>query len=243
MIEDQLHILGFREKESKVYLYLIEYGISGASEVAHHLGYPKSTVNFLADALWKRGYLTKSIRGNTHYYEADIWLLESILEKEILEKRSFLQEMVPILQEKQRNIIAKPKIHFLDGVENCKQAYLELLKSEQVFYEFWSHADLVKAFGSEFMKSFIRERVRRGIFCDSIGITWEIELELQKLDHEEKRNLKIFHSSLGIIGSSIAIYNTSVLVLNLEGISTGVRIENREFAETMKTIFRICKGV
>ena len=72
MIEDQLHILGFKEKESKVYLYLIEYGISGASEVAHHLGYPKSTVNFLADALWKRGYLTKSIRGNTHYYEADI---------------------------------------------------------------------------------------------------------------------------------------------------------------------------
>ena len=135
MIE-KLQTLGMNDKEVRVYLYLIEYGISGASEVAHHLGYPKSTVNFLADTLWKRGYLTKSIRGNTHYYEADISLLESLLEKEILEKRSFLQEVVPILQEKNRNVISKPKIHFLDGVENCRQAYLELLKSEQVFYEF-----------------------------------------------------------------------------------------------------------
>lgn len=53
MIE-KLQILGMNEKEAKVYLYLIEYGISGASEIAKHLGFPKSTVNFLAESLWKR---------------------------------------------------------------------------------------------------------------------------------------------------------------------------------------------
>jgi sugar-specific transcriptional regulator TrmB len=71
MIE-KLQSLGMNEKEAKVYLYLVEYGISGASEIAKHLGFPKSTVNFLADTLWKNGYLSKSIRSNTHYYEADI---------------------------------------------------------------------------------------------------------------------------------------------------------------------------
>lgn len=242
MIESQLQNLGFNEKESKVYLYLIEYGISGASEVAHHIGYPKSTVNFLAETLWKRGFLSKSIRGNTHYYEADISLLESLLEHEIVEKQSFLQEVLPLLREKNRNVLAKPKIHFLDGVEHCKQAYLELLKSEHIFYEFWAHDDLVKAFGSEFMSTFIWTRVQRGIFCDSIGTIGAVEIGLQKLDHEQKRDLQIFSSSFGTIRSSIAIYDETVLVLNLAWIYTGVRIENREFAETMKIIFHICKG-
>lgn len=241
MIEEKFIHLGFNEKESRVYLYLVEYGISGASEIARHLGYPKSTVNFLAETLWKRGFLSKSIRGNAHYYEADISLLESVLEHEILEKQSFLQEVLPLLREKNRNVISKPKIHLLDGVENCRQAYLELLKSDSIFYEFGAHADLVSAFGSEFMDAFIWERVKRGVFCDSIGTIGEVELSLQKLDGVQRRNLKIFDTSFGKIGSSIAIYNESVLVLNLEWIYTGVRIENREFAETMKTIFRICK--
>jgi hypothetical protein len=33
------------------------------------------------------------------------------------------------------------------------------------------------------------------------------------------------------------------LVLNLAWLYSWVRIENREFAETMKTIFRICRCV
>lgn len=49
----ELQQIGMNEKEARVYLYLIEYGISPASEIAKHLGYPKSTVNFLAESLWK----------------------------------------------------------------------------------------------------------------------------------------------------------------------------------------------
>ena len=74
----------------------------------------------------------------------------------------------------------------------------------------------MKAFGSDFMEQFIRERVRRGIFCDSIGTVGAIELDLQRLDHEQIRSLKIFDSSFGTIRSSIAIYDETVLVLNLE---------------------------
>ena len=50
----ELISIGFSEKESQVYLYLIEYGTSGASEIAKHLRIPKSTVNFIAENLWKR---------------------------------------------------------------------------------------------------------------------------------------------------------------------------------------------
>lgn len=240
MIE-KLQTLGMNEKEAKTYLYLIEYGISWASEIAKHLNYPKSTVNFLADTLWKRGFLSKSIRSHTHYYEADISLLESLLYLEKKEKEDFLLGTIPLLRTMNQNVRSKPKIIFLDGEDQCKKAYLWLLEVKGIFYEFWAHRDLVQAFWQTFMDDFIRERVKRGIFCDSIGTNGEMEKSLQKKDKQQKRRLDIFDHSIGKIGSSICIYTDTVLILNLENTYSWVTIQNREFAETMKTIFRICK--
>ncbi len=239
MIESLIRI-GMNEKEARVYLYLIEYGISGASEIAKHLGYPKSTANFLAERLWKGGYVSKSIRTNTHYYEADLWMLESLLFRERAEKEDFIQSVIPLLRTLGQNTRTKPKILFFDGEDNCKKAYLEILE-EEIFYEFGAHGDLVDAFGEQFMDGFIEERVKRWVFCDSVGTDWPMEKVLKENDIIQKRSLTIFDAAFGTIGSSIAIYRDKVLILNLAGIYSAVRIQNKEFAETMKTIFRICK--
>jgi predicted DNA-binding transcriptional regulator len=61
-MKEKLIELWFNKKEVEVYLYLIEFDISPASEIGKHLDYPKSTINFLADNLWKRGVLKKSFR-------------------------------------------------------------------------------------------------------------------------------------------------------------------------------------
>lgn len=66
------------------------------------------------------------------------------------------------------------------------------------------------------MEQFIAERTGSKIFCDSIGTYGEVETELQKHDNAQLRSLKLFDKSFGKIGSSIAIYNDVVLVLNLE---------------------------
>lgn len=239
---DKLTTLGLSEKEAKTYLYLVEYGISWASEIAKHLNYPKSTVNFLADNLWKRGYVSKSIRANTYYYEVDISFLEALIMREKSEKEYFLQQVIPSLRQMNANTRSKPKIVFFDGKESCQEAYMEILSAKEVFYEFWAHTDLVSAFGEDFMRIFIAERVRKGIFCDAIVTKGDIEELLHKDDDKEKRNMRIFDTAFGKIGSSISIYDNKVLILNLADTYTGVRIENQEFADTMKTIFRICKG-
>lgn len=98
------------------------------------------------------------------------------------------------------------------------------------------------AFGTDFMDRFVVERIRRNIFCDAVASSGEIEKSLKKLDTEQLRDIALFSESYGSIGSSIAIYGDKVLILNLRGIEAGVCIENADFAETMKTIFRICKG-
>jgi len=239
-MKSELQELGLNEKEVKVFLYLIEYGVSAASEISKHIWIPKSTINFLADNLWKRGILKKSFRRKTGYYEADISSFESNILSDLEKKQTLLYQLVPELREKNKNIISKPKISFFDGVEACKNEYLKLLKvQDKVFYEFGAHRDLAEAFWDDFMSDFIHQRVKKKVFCDSIWSSWEVENALQKLDEEHYRRLKIFDNDIGNITSSISIYDDSVMILNLWSSCTWVCIENREFAETMKTIFLI----
>ena len=241
-MEEKLALLGLNEKEIKVYLYLIEYWISWASEIWKRVNIPKSTANFLADNLWRKWFLKKTFSWNTGLYEADIGLLQENIEKEILLKKEFIENIIPLLKEKNKNIISKPKIKFFDGIEGCKKAYSDILKIKWTFYEFWAHEDLENAFWKKFMQDFIQARIIKPIFCDSIGTFWEAEEALQKLDGEQKRNLKVFPKDFWEINSSIVIYDNKVLILNLNWIYNGVLIENNEFSQTMKTIFLICKG-
>jgi hypothetical protein len=54
--------------------------------------------------------------------------LQDKLELEISQKKDFIENIIPKLNEKNKNVKTKPKIKFFDGVDNCKKAYLDLLK-------------------------------------------------------------------------------------------------------------------
>lgn len=240
MINIYFEQLWFNKKETDIYLYLVSYWISASSEISKHLNIPKSTINFIADNLWKKWFLKKSFKLNTWYYEADISELENILKNQILEKQNIILKLIPNLKEKNKNIKSKPKIIFIDWIENCKKAYLDILKTKKVFYEFWAHKDLEDAFSKEFMEYFIEKRIENNLFCEAIWHFWEIEKNLKLRDEEELRNLKIFWSEFWEIYSSISIYENKVLILNLNWVYSWVLIENKELSQTIKTIFKIC---
>ncbi|MDQ7009124.1 MAG: helix-turn-helix domain-containing protein [Candidatus Gracilibacteria bacterium] len=246
-MEEKLIELGFNKKEIKVFLYLLEFGISAASEVARNLGFPKSSVNFLADNLWKKGVLKKSFRGKTGYYESDISNFEKIILEEIKNKKSILEDILPKLKEKNQNNIYRPKIIFIDGIENCKKAYLEIIefsknKNNTKYCEIGAHKDLVNTFGEEFMNNFIKLRKKYNLICDAISNNGETESQFKNKNYSEERELQLFDENIfGKIYSTIVIYNNKVLILNLRGNPSGVLIENKDFYETMKILFKIAK--
>lgn len=237
----QLESLGFNEKEIRIYLYLIEYGSSPASEISRSIHIPKSTVNFIADNLWERWILKKSFQWNTGYFEADVTMLEEVVEHESQQKMQALSAAIPLLKEKNKQVMSRPKMIFFDGRDMCRKAYSDILiMKEKIFYEFWAHQDLEEWLGVNFMNEFIWKRVKKQIFCKAIGTQYEIMNNLQKDDEKHLRDLNIINTTSWDITSSIAIYDDKVLILNLKGAQNGVCIENKDFAETMKTIFRIC---
>ena len=102
--------LWFNDKEIKLFLYLVEFWISPASEIARNILFPKSTVNFLADNLWKKWILKKSFRWKTGYYEADIFSFEKNLLQELENKKNILEKIIPELKEKNKNTFDRPKV-------------------------------------------------------------------------------------------------------------------------------------
>lgn len=239
-MKELLEKIWFNKKETNIILYLTSYWISPASEISKHLNIPKSTINFIADNLWKKWFIKKSFRQNVWYYEIDIWEFESIFTKQIENKQKTLADLIPRLKESNKNVKSKPKIIFIDWIENCKNAYLDILNTKWSFYEFWAHKDLEEAFSKRFMQDFIKSRIEKNIFCEAVWHNWEIEKNLKLNDDKELRNLRIFWKEFWEIYSSIAIYENKVLILNLNWIYSWILIENSELVDSLKTIFKIC---
>jgi sugar-specific transcriptional regulator TrmB len=247
-MKEELLELGLNKKEIEVFLYLINFWISSASEVANKLGYPKSSINFLADNLWKRGILKKSFRWRTGYYEADIWNLEETILDEISNKKDILNLIIPVLKEKSKNTFERTKIIFIDWIESCKKEYFKIIdfwestKWEKEYFEIWAHWDLENAFWEEFMNNFIKLRIKSNLICNVLSNNWKIEKRFSNKDYKELRKLKLFEESIfWKIYSTVAIYDNKVLILNLNWKNSWVLIENKEFYETMKTVFKISK--
>lgn len=232
---EKLLKLGFSPKEAKVYLALLEFGPRPASAIAKKTGYPKATVLFLFDNLVKKGYIKRSQRGRIFSFYADPEDLDKEKKKEITQQDKVLQETIPLLKEFQNPFSSPPKLLFFEGIDGCRKAYSLILESTTPVYEFAAHEDLLKM-GEDFMKNFIKERTRRKVFLHAIAQRSEIHDYFRKKDKTQQRDLKLFPPKLGNLYSSIDIFENKVLLLNLYHDAFAILIENKEVAETLKTI-------
>jgi len=93
------------------------------------------------------------------------------------------------------------------------------------------------------MNNFIKARIKNNIICNAISNDWKIEEKFENKNTQEFRKLKLFSEDIfWKIHSTIAIYKNKVLILNLNWKNNWVLIENKDFYETMKTIFMIAKN-
>jgi sugar-specific transcriptional regulator TrmB len=238
-MKNLLHSLGFTTKETEAYLALIEFGNQPASIISKKTGYPKSTVLFLFDNLLKKGYIRKSNKGRIQYFYASPKDLKTAKEKQLNDEKKALNDAIPLLEEFKTPFSSEPKVTFYDGTEGCKKAYSMLLESSTEVLEFGAHGDLVEKFGEDFMNDFISGRVKNKIFLKAIAKQDEVHKKLSKMDKKQLRAIQFYPSDKGTLYSSIAIFEDKVLLLNLYQDAFAILIENKEVAETLKTIHRL----
>ena len=238
-MRDRLIQLGFSTKEVDVYLAALELGNQAASTIARKTGYPKSTVLFLLNGLVEQGYVQRSQQGRVQYFFCDPRDLLQRKKEALAKQREALEEVVPLLEEYKSPYSSQPRVTFYEGIEGCRKVYSKLLESTTDILEFGAHEDLVNRLGSGYMDEFIAKRKKKKIFLRAISQDSPIEQDLIKLDKKQCREIQLFPDHKGKLYSSIAIYENKVLLLSLFHDAFGILIENKEVADTMRTIFEL----
>src|SRR4051794_32987813 len=115
---------GLSEKESDVYLALLELGRSKVSEIARKAGMNRTTAYDILDSLTSKGLASISGKEPKQEYEGEtpdnlIVLLEKRLEKTKDAIRE-AEEIIPALKSIQK-VSDRPQVKFYEGLNGIKQ--------------------------------------------------------------------------------------------------------------------------
>ena len=133
MIQENLQKLGLTDKESQIYLSILESGKLSAQQISKITNINRTTVYSVLKELLKKGFLIEDVTASNTYYSPDS--LESLKEIYKKEEKIFLEkkETVEVLL-KELSIIPKsknysvPKVRFVDEFSLNDFMHKNLLK-------------------------------------------------------------------------------------------------------------------
>jgi sugar-specific transcriptional regulator TrmB len=120
----ELTHLGMSDKEAAVYVASLELGSAPVQDIAHRAKVNRATTYVMIESLVARGLMSTFVRGKKRHYAAEApERLRTILRlqrKELEEKESELDRVLPTLTALFNSESSKPHIRYLEGSEGVK---------------------------------------------------------------------------------------------------------------------------
>jgi len=238
ILNEILEKFGLSEKESAVYLAILQLGQSSILEIAKKSELKRTTVYRLIDELIKRGLITKVPKAKKNLFVAENpdTLLENLAQKE-----KMIKESLPLFQAIYNASETKPKVKFFEGKEGIKTLLYDSLKNnkaKEVLW-IWPIRDAIQVLGKEENLRYIMERTRLRIKAKNIRPK-EKELGIKEQAPSRKYLREVRFSPKELEYSiTVGIYENKVAVFSSEKENFGFLIESTEFSQLMKQIYKI----
>lgn len=238
-IEEKLLEFGLSEKESRVYISLLELGTSLVTDVAKKANINRSTAYVVLESLAKQGLVSITERKNIRLYTpaSPDRLVQNLEEKSrrAVELVGLAKTLLPELKSFFIGTGPKPKIQFFEGTEGIKSAYEDTLTSTEPIKAFASiesmHATL-----PGFFPDYYNRRVSKGIEIKAIfPDTPEARLRVSK-DKDEMRVTTLVPVDTFSFTPEINMYDNKVVFMSLKE-RFALVIESEELADALKKIF------
>jgi sugar-specific transcriptional regulator TrmB len=193
--ELQLQELGLTKNEAKVYLALLDIGLTTTSKIIKKIGINTSKVYESLERLLKKGLVSYTIIKNKKHWQAeDPQQLTTFLEeqkKHIDEKQKQINKVIPQLQTLQKINPAVSEYRIFEGIKGIKTAReeaLKILKPGDTFYLILStypKIDTLNAYYADFQE----KRAKKGIKYKAIfnNLFKESAERMKKLANSEVR--------------------------------------------------------
>ncbi|MBI4020571.1 MAG: helix-turn-helix domain-containing protein [Candidatus Aenigmarchaeota archaeon] len=249
MLEKQLMGIGLTEGEIRVYLALLDLGMSTTGPIIDHSRVSSSKAYGILNRLMEKGLVSYVIKSNIRHYEAldprKILDFLTVKEREIQEHRQAVKEIIPTLSARRKLKQKTDEARVYTGYEGIRSYFDEIFERLQpgeerlVLGAESGYADIPKVVRFFHMQSrrFAAKGIRTKIIFNE-GMRKTSGKRYEKMGHTQVRYLKqVTPASIGIQGDNVDIllWDEKKIVL--------FAITSREVAESYREFFRTMWGV
>ena len=233
---NDLQEVGLKEKESKVYLSILELGEANIAQISLKSGINRSTVYLALRTLKEKGLIHGIKKNKTLFYAEDPRKILDDLDK----KRATLEKAMPNLLASFAFIDKKPEIKYFEGEKGIKGVFEDILKTPNQEMLSW-YSNKYKEFFDEkfFFDYFIPERKRKKIWLRTIYPEDQSMRELATNNTEHLRQSKFVPSEKFELESEICLYEKSKIGIVSYRDKFGVIISSQSTFNTLKSIFEV----
>lgn len=230
--------LGLSDKEARVYLALLELGLSSVTEIARRAKVTRTNAYHLLNALLSYG-LVSSNRGDSKVEfspEKPDRFLYLVKEKKELAERRFKEAegFLPELMSVYRDPDKKLSVRYYEGVEGIISVYEDTLTAKGKIYGYAS-VEQQHSFFPGYFPAYYERRTKKGICVECFLAETDDSLRIKGLDKKHLRKTSIVPKAFEI-SPEINIYDDKVAILSLKE-KFGVIIESHEVADAFKKMF------
>jgi sugar-specific transcriptional regulator TrmB len=228
-----LQNLGLNDKETSIYLALLELGSGTVQEVAKKSGVKRTNIYNFIGPLKEKGIVNEVVEDEKIILipENPNTLLKRA-EKNYQEIKIALPELMGIFNTPGH----KPKVRFYEGIDGMKHAYQDILDTGEPVYGFSDYEKMFQALEQEWLWDFPPQRKAKKIFFYSITKDGPKAKEIKTKDKEHWRETRLTKDLQ--LDTEINIYGNKVSIHSFRKPYSAVIIENRAIAMSMKSIWQ-----
>lgn len=250
MIKDILKQLNFSEKESQVYLALLEVGSAKPNDLAKKTDLNRTTVYDICNVLMQKGLISKyKKRGSTYFNALEPKRLLNYLEREKEEKIKEIERQQKKVSEIMPQFISlqdiysktRPRVQFFEGEKGMREAYEDTLTSKEIILAYANPQTMHEGLPN-FFPEYYKRRAESKIFIRAIAPKNEMSLERLAHNQEEMRDIRFLPEGSKSFSPEINIYNDKMLIASWKE-KIAIIIESRELVELQKITFDILWNV
>lgn len=238
----QLTQLGLSENEAKVYVAMLELGPATVLEISAKAGVNRPTTYVQIESLKKLGLVSTQTKGKKQIFIAESpEQLDFMIEKqktEIENKKEELSKLLPELTNLFNLTGEKPQVRFFEGKEGILKIQSEFLKTKADFIYGISDFDSVMEVFPNFSSAYSSKRAQKKIPSKLIYTSTKGPF-LKDADKDFLRESKYVSKDKLSLGSDITIFGDKIAIMALKGRVSGVIIEHKEMADSLRSIFEL----
>jgi len=241
MFEKYLQEIGLSDKEASVYLALLQVDHAAVVALAEKTKIKRPTVYVTLESLAKKGLVSQTQVGKkTHYQAEPPERLETFVErrKVMLDEQSKrLKDIIPQIKSIQREGGERPVVKYFEGKEGILSSFEQLFREDSaggtaylVYPNALVNSVLSKEERSRYRDIRIKKGIRTKVVCGVDGDPMPSDNTGDRVSVDISRYP---------ITCDITVYGDKVRISTLGEKFSGIFIESKDVAETLKSIINL----